>query len=104
MDVADVGQPDPDGGHGEDKVGKGARRAGKSAWEIAQTYTDAFLADLKLLNIEDPTILCRATDHIAQQIAFIADIEKKGFTYRTSDGVYFDTSKQADYGHLARLD
>jgi len=104
MNVTDVGHLTSDADTGEDKMEKGARRTGKSAWEIAQMYTDAFLADLKLLNIEDPTILCRATDHIAQQIAFIADIEKKGFTYRTSDGVYFDTSKQADYGYLARLD
>ncbi len=49
-------------------------------------------------------MLCRATDHIREQIDFIADIEKNGFAYRTSDGVYFDTSKQPDYGHLARLD
>ena len=67
-------------------------------------YTDAFLADMKRLNLEDATILCRATDHIAEQIAFIADIERKGFTYRTADGIYFDTSLQPDYGHLARLD
>ena len=52
----------------------------------------------------DPTILSRATDHIPEQIAFIADIEKNGYTYRTSDGIYFDTSKQPDYGYLARLD
>ena len=49
-------------------------------------------------------MLCRATDHIGEQIEFIADIEKNGYTYRTSDGVYFDTSKQPDYGYLARLD
>jgi cysteinyl-tRNA synthetase len=104
MNVTDVGHLTSDADTGEDKMEKGARRTGKSAWEIAQMYTDAFLDDLKLLNIEDPTILCRATDHIAQQIAFIADIEKKGFTYRTSDGIYFDTSKEADYGYLARLD
>jgi cysteinyl-tRNA synthetase len=56
-----------------------------------------------LLNIEDPTVLCRATDHIREQIDFIADIEKNGFAYVTADGVYFDTSKQKDYGYLARL-
>jgi len=104
MNVTDVGHLVSDADTGEDKMEKGARRTGKSAWEIAALYTDAFLADLKLLNIEAPTILCRATDHIADQIAFITDIEKNGYTYRTSDGIYFDTSKQADYGHLARLD
>ena len=59
---------------------------------------------MKRLNLEDPAVLCRATDHIREQIEFIADIEKNGYTYRTSDGVYFDTSKQPDYGFLARLD
>jgi len=104
MNITDVGHLTSDADTGEDKMEKGARRTGKSAWEIAQLYTDAFVADLKLLNIEDATVLCRATDHIREQIDFIADIEKKGFAYRTSDGVYFDTSKQPGYGHLARLD
>ncbi|MDH5247042.1 MAG: cysteine--tRNA ligase, partial [Betaproteobacteria bacterium] len=104
MNITDVGHLVSDADTGEDKMEKGARRTGKTAWEIAQLYTDAFRADMKLLNIEDPTVLCRATDHIREQIDFIADIEKNGFAYRTSDGIYFDTSKQPDYGHLARLD
>jgi cysteinyl-tRNA synthetase len=104
MNITDVGHLTSDADTGEDKMEKGARRTGRSAWEIAQLYTDAFLADLRLLNIESPTILCRATDHIPEQIAFIADIERNGFAYRTSDGIYFDTSKQPDYGRLARLD
>ncbi len=104
MNVTDVGHLTSDADEGEDKMEKGARRTGKSAWEIAQLYTDAFLVDMKALNIEDPALLPKATDHIAEQIAFIADIEKNGYAYRTSDGVYFDTAKQKDYGHLARLD
>ncbi len=104
MNVTDVGHLTSDADEGEDKMEKGARRTGKSAWEIAKLYTDAFLDDMKALNIEDPAILCRATDHIPEQVAFIRDIEQKGYTYRTSDGVYFDTSRQSDYGHLARLD
>ena len=104
MNLTDVGHLVSDADTGEDKMEKGARRTGKSAWEIAQLYTDAFRADLERLNIEDPTLFCRATDHIPEQIAFIADIEKNGYTYRTSDGIYFDTSRQPDYGYLARLD
>jgi len=104
MNITDVGHLTSDADTGEDKMEKGARRTGKTAWEIAQLYTDAFLQDMGRLNLEPPGVLCRATDHIAEQIAFIADIEKNGYTYRTSDGVYFDTAKQADYGHLARLD
>jgi cysteinyl-tRNA synthetase len=104
MNITDVGHLTSDADEGEDKMEKGARRTGKSAWEIAQLYTDAFLADMKALNIEGPSVMPRATDHIAEQIAFIADIEKNGYAYRTGDGVYFDTAKQKDYGHLARLD
>src|SRR5450432_245911 len=103
MNITDVGHLTSDADTGEDKMEKGARRTGRTAWEIAQLYTDAFLVDLKLLNIENPTILCRATDHIREQIDFVADIEKNGFAYVTADGVYFDTSRQKDYGHLARL-
>ena len=56
------------------------------------------------LNIQRPTILCRATDHIQEQIAFIEALTHKGYTYRTSDGIYFDTSLQTNYGYLARVD
>ena len=104
MNVTDVGHLTSDADTGEDKMEKGSRRTGMTAWEIARLYTDAFLVDMKRLDIEDPTVLSRATDHIPEQIAFIADIEKNGYAYRTSDGVYFDTAKQKDYGHLARLD
>src|ERR1700681_3562807 len=104
MNITDVGHLTSDADTGEDKMEKGARGTGKTAWEIARLYTAAFLADLKALHIEEPTILCRATDNIREQIEFIVDIERNGFTYRTSDGIYFDTSKQPDYGYLARLD
>jgi cysteinyl-tRNA synthetase len=104
MNVTDVGHLTSDADTGEDKMEKGARRTGRTAWEIAALYTDAFLADMEALHNLAPTVLCRATDHIAEQIAFIADIERNGFTYRTADGIYFDTAKQPDYGHLARLD
>jgi cysteinyl-tRNA synthetase len=104
MNITDVGHLVADADTGEDKMDVGARRAGKTAWEIAEIYTQAFLADMKALNIEDPSILCRATDHIAEQVEFIADLERKGFTYQTADGIYFDTSRQPDYGFLARLD
>lgn len=104
INITDVGHLTSDADSGEDKMEKGARRSGKSAWEIAELYTHAFQDDLQCLNILPPTIWCRATDHIAEQINDIAEIERKGFTYITSDGVYFDTSKQENYGHLARLD
>jgi cysteinyl-tRNA synthetase len=102
--VTDVGHLVSDADTGEDKMEKGARRTGKSAWEIAEFYFHAFLADLQALNILPPHIWCRATDHIAEQIDFIRCIEAAGYTYATSDGIYFDTTQLPDYGYLARLD
>jgi cysteinyl-tRNA synthetase len=83
---------------------KGSRRTGLTAWEIAELYTQEFRRDMQLLNILEPTVWCRATDHIADQIAMIQCIEQNGFAYQTSDGIYFDTSKLTDYGYLGRLD
>ncbi len=104
MNITDVGHLVSDGDDGEDKMEKGSRRTGKSAWDIAALYTESFVGDLKALGIEFPTTLCKATDNIPEQIAFVQEIEKKGYSYRTSDGIYFDTSKQASYGYLGRLD
>lgn len=104
MNITDVGHLVSDADTGEDKMERGSRRTGKSAWEIAQFYTAAFQADMERLNIEEPTVWCRATDYISEQIEMIGCIEAKGFTYRTADGIYFDTSRLADYGYLARLD
>jgi cysteinyl-tRNA synthetase len=104
MNITDVGHLVSDGDEGEDKMEKGSRRTGQSAWSIAALYTDVFMQDIKALNIGQPTVVCKATDHIKEQIEFIEAIAAKGFTYQTSDGVYFDTSKQASYGYLGRLD
>jgi len=104
MNITDVGHLTSDADTGEDKMEKGARRTGHTAWEIAALYTQAFKDDMAALNIEAPDVLPRATDHIPEQIEFIGDLERRGYTYATADGVYFDTSRQPDYGYLARLD
>ena len=104
VNITDVGHLTSDADTGEDKMEVGSLRTGLSAWELADFYTKAFQRDLKRLNIITPNLWCKATDHIAEQIDFISDLEKKGFTYRTSDGVYFDSTRLDNYGHLARLD
>lgn len=104
MNITDVGHLVSDADEGEDKMERGSARTGKSAWELAAFFTQAFKDDLQALNIQEPTIWCKATDHIQEQIDTIRCIEENGYTYRTSDGIYFDTSKQADYGQLGRLD
>ncbi len=104
MNITDVGHLTSDADTGEDKMEKGSARTGKTAWEIAEYYAEAFMADMQALNIYQPAIWCKATDHIQDQIEVIRCIEAKGFTYRTSDGIYFDTSRLPDYGILGRLD
>jgi len=104
MNITDVGHLTSDADTGEDKMEKGARRSGKTAWEIAEFFTQAFQQDLERLNILPPTTWCRATGHIQEQIEMIRCIEAKGFAYATSDGIYFDTARLPDYGIMARLD
>ena len=100
MNVTDVGHLTSQGDEGEDKMEVGAAREGKTAWEIAKFYTDAFVKDCAALNVLPPDVLCRATDFIPEQIALVERLERKGLTYRTSDGVYFDTAGLPDYGKL----
>jgi cysteinyl-tRNA synthetase len=84
---------------------KSAEIEKKTAQEIANFYTDAFLEDISALNIDKSKItFCKATDHIPEQIALIQNLEKNGFTYTTSDSVYFDTSKFPAYGKLGNID
>ncbi|MBI2624462.1 cysteine--tRNA ligase [Candidatus Parcubacteria bacterium] len=103
MNITDVGHLTSDADEGEDKMEVGARREGKTAWEIAAFYTGQFIEDLKALSIKMPDVMPKATDHIAEQISLIETLEGKGYTYRTLDGIYFDTSHLNDYGKLARL-
>jgi len=101
MNITDVGHLTGDRDMGEDKLEKGARREGKTAWEVAAHYTEAFQKDIARLNVLPPTIWCKATDTIPEQIALIQVLEDKGFTYRTADGVYFDTARFPGYTRLS---
>ena len=103
MNITDVGHLTSDADEGEDKIEAAATKEGKSAKEIAETYTQRFLDDARKLNIKIPPApyLCKATEHIKEQIELIQELEKKGFTYATSDGIYFDTSKFPSYGRLS---
>lgn len=104
MNITDVGHLVSDGDEGEDKMEKGARREGKSAWDIARYYTEIFFQDLDKLNIVRPQIVPKATEHVTEMIELVQDLEKRGFVYQTDDGVYYDTSRFPSYGNLAQLD
>ncbi len=104
MNITDVGHLVSDQDEGEDKMEKSAKQLGKSVWEIADYYTEIFKRDIGLMNIFPPDEYCKATEFIQEQIDLIKCLETKGYTYHTSDGVYYDTSKFPDYGKLAKLD
>lgn len=95
-----TGENEGDADLGEDKMEKGARLAGKTVWEVADTYTQAFFVDMDKLNILRPDISCKATDHIAEQIELVKKLVEKGFAYDTPEAVYFDISKFPRYGML----
>ena len=103
MNITDVGHLTGDGDDGEDKMEKSARESGRSVWDIAKFYTDAFFKDYDSLNIIRPDIVCPATQHIQQMIDLIKRLEAGGHTYIAGGNVYFSIDTFPEYGKLARL-
>ncbi len=107
INITDVGHLVSDGDEGEDKMEVmevGAKREGTTADEIAVRYTNLFLQDLRAVNLDTNDILFpRATQYIPEQISMVKTLEQKGYTYKTSDGIYFDTSKFPEYGKLGGI-
>ncbi len=84
MNITDVGHLESDSDTGEDKMALGAKREGKTVWEIARFYEEKFCEDCVKLNITRPTVSCRATEHIDHMIKFIQKLEEKGY-----DSIYY---------------
>jgi len=103
MNLTDVGHMTSDEDRGEDKMEKGAKREGISVWDIAKKYEKQFVESLEAFNIQRPDVLCRATEHIAEQVGLAEKIEKNGFAYLTKTGLVYDTSKFTDYPKFANL-
>lgn len=108
MNITDVGHLASDADEGEDKLMKALVREGKkpsveAMKELARMYEDAFKKDIEQLNIEEPSIWCRATEHIKEMIEIIKKIDKNGYAYSTSGGLVFDTSKFKHYAELGKL-
>lgn len=103
MNITDVGHLTGDGDDGEDKLEKRSRETGKSVWDIAAFYTEAFMNDTASLNIKRPTVICKATDHIKEMIDLVKSLEDGGHTYISGGNVYFSIDTIDDYGKLAKL-
>jgi cysteinyl-tRNA synthetase len=104
VNVTDVGHLTDDADAGEDKMELAARKSGRRASEVAAEYTAQWLRDRRRLNCLEPEVLCKASEHIAEQIEMIRTLEAKGVTYRIADGIYFDVTRFPRYAELARLD
>ena len=102
MNITDVGHLVSDADEGEDKMEKGAKKFGMSVWDIAKKFEKQFLDSMDLLNIQRPDMLMHATEYIKDQIELVEILEEKGYTYRTTDGIYYDTSKFPNYTELSR--
>ncbi len=105
QNVTDVGHLTSDSDTGEDKLEKGARKYGKTAWDVAKEFEEYFWRSMDAMGNVRPDVSCRATEHIPEQLEMVKTLEAKGFAYVIDDdGVYFDTSKLDDYGKLALID
>jgi len=102
VNITDVGHLVSDADEGEDKMEKGALKYKKSVFDIAKKFENHFLKDIEVLNIIRPDLFLRATENIKEQIELIEILEEKGYTYKTSDGVYFDTLKFKNYNKLSK--
>lgn len=101
MNITDVGHLVSDEDSGEDKIEKGARESGRTVWEVAKFYEDYFWKSVEAVNIKRPNIVCKATEHIEEQIKLIQKLEKNGFVYITTHAIYFDISKFPNYTRLS---
>lgn len=104
MNITDVGHLVSDGDEGEDKMVKAAMQEKKTPLEIAEFYTEKFLKDFELLNIDKPEIICKATEHIEDMMKFVQKLIDNGYAYETSTAIYFDVSKLDNYGILSGID
>ena len=104
LNFTDVGHLTSDADSGEDKLEKGAAREGRTVWEIAEFYGEDFLRNFRALNLTEPDVIAHATDYIEDDKAAVDKMTAGGFTYKTTDGVYYDTSRFTGYADFARLD
>ena len=101
MNITDVGHLTSDGDTGEDKMAKGALRAGKTVKETAEYYTEAFFRDCEKLNIKKPAVVSPASEHIDMYIKMITKLLEDGYAYESNGNIYFDISKAKDYYRLS---
>lgn len=102
MNITDVGHLTSDADEGDDKLETGAKREGRTVWEVAAVYTEAFEADMEQINVRPPHDgYAKATDYIEQQIEMVRLLLERGHAYQTEQAIYFDVTTAPDYGELS---
>lgn len=88
----------------DDKIIQRAQELKISYLEVARKYEASFFQDLAALNIRKPSIVLRATEHINEIVHFIEELMRLGYAYRTTEGVFFDTSRDSAYPRFRQVD
>jgi len=101
MNITDVGHLTSDEDAGEDKLEKGARKTGKTVWEVAKFYTDFFFETMDSVAVERPDTVAKATDHIDDMVSLAKRLVENGHAYETPEAVYFDVTTFPTYGCLS---
>ncbi len=87
----------------DDKTITGSLKQGVMLNEYTKKYEQAFLDDMKTLNIIKPDIMPRATEHIKEMVELIKKLEKNGHTYKSDGSTYFKISTFRDYSKLSGI-
>jgi cysteinyl-tRNA synthetase len=101
QNITDVGHLTDDADEGEDKIEKRSRMDRVHPMQLVETYTRSYFEDMDAMGVTRPDISPRATGHITEQIGVIQLLIEKGFAYASNGSVYFDVSRDKEYGKLS---
>jgi cysteinyl-tRNA synthetase len=101
QNITDVGHLTDDADEGEDKIAKQARKDKLHPMQVVELYTKEYFEDMDAMNVLRPDISPRATGHIPEQLEMTQQLLEKGFAYEANGSIYFDVSKDKEYGKLS---
>ena len=88
----------------DDKIIARANEEGRSAAEVAQEFTEAFIEDMHAIGVLDPDVRPKATEEIDAMIDLVQRLVESGHAYESEGDVYFDVRSHPDYGELSHRD
>src|SRR5215469_4878078 len=88
----------------DDRIIANAAAKGISIRDYTEKYVEAFLEDMRALNLETPEEIVRATDHIEDMVVLIEKLQQKGLTYSSDGSIYYSIEKFPQYGRLSKIE